>query len=248
MMHEVITHNLLLLLRLGAFDYDAGEVLLPMSQHKWRRLVEAAAAMNVLRYVRPAAEKVRQQRHVSPVLYDALAQREDAHDRPLLTTAEPRLYNRWTQHRLEDVRETEMNSATTSEETLIVLDHVVRNAMEMITHDINVSGIVDMGVYIRANKERVNYTRLQEWFDRIGLVQIASLEGRMLIDCMGFSEDELPFVRRRFKNARSLFMHSFQRPFEKHSLGNATRMDVAMLETLTHRLARTIHMVTDIEE
>ncbi len=247
-MHETISHNLLLLLREGAFADVADQQLLPMSQHKWRRLVDAAAELNVLRYVSHGAEMMRGQKYASPTLFAALDKANAAATQELMDISSAELYNRWTNRRLEETREEEMNAQDTSDETLTVLDFVVRNAQDIITQDVNVEGIVSMGCHLREQHEKINFEKLDAWFSHIGLVQIASLEGCMLVQSMGFTEDELPFVKRHFKRAGKQFLNSMTHAFSRHSFSTSTRLDVAMLETVSYHLSSAIRRVTDIEE
>ena len=94
----------------------------------------------------------------------------------------------------------------------------------------------------------MEYKELCAWLARIGLVQVASMEGNMLISCMHFSADEMPFVIKPFRKARRLFVDTIENAFSKHSFSTMTRMNVAMLETISHRFSSAISLVTDIEE
>ena len=105
-----------------------------------------------------------------------------------------------------------------------------------------------MGQYIREQGEKIDYDKLRLWLAYIGLVQIASVEGNMLISCMGFAAEELPFVIKPYHKAKRLFMNSITKVFGKHSFSTMTRMNIAMLETISHRFVSAISLVTDIEE
>lgn len=248
-MHAVITHNLMLLLERGAFGQSAdGETLLPMSPHKWRKLVMAAKELNLLRYVAAGARESEAEADVSPVLFEALAAQGDGKQEVPFDSSTAHLFNHWTQKRLESVREEEMNAHDTSDETLILLDIIIKNAEYIVTKDTSIDGIVTLGRYIREHKNGIDYNKLQHWLADIGLVQIASMEGNMLISCMHLSQDEMPFVIKPYRKARRLFMNSVEKVFQKHSFSNMTRMNVAMLETISHRFVTAISMVTDIEE
>lgn len=248
-MHEDILHNLLLLIEQGAFHrLPSEERPTPMSQHKWRKLVEAAKRMNVLRFVGEGALCIKDDDNVSPVLLQTLEEREYNKEKNVFDSTSAHLFNHWTQERLNDVREEEMNSHDTSDESLILLDIIIKNAEFIITNDTCVEGVIMMGQYIRDNKEKINYEKIRSWLAHIGLVQVASMEGNMLIDCMHFSAEELPFVIKPFPKAKHLFLNSVKKVFHKHSFSTVTRMNVAMLETISYRFMKAISMVTDIEE
>ncbi len=247
-MHETIVHNLMLLLRLGAFNRPEEEVLMPMSAHKWRVLMEVATALGVQQFVADGAARLSENTTLPPTLAAYVQRQNAASPQATFDISTAHLFNRWTQKRLEEVKEEEMNSLDTSDETLMLLDLIVRNAEEMITKDTNVAGIVAMGRFIESNKGKINFGKLEAWLAYIGLVQTASLEGNMLTSCLGFTTDEVPFAAKPFKRAGKLFLNSIHKVFTKHSFPTSTRMNVAMLETISFRLTSAVSRITDIEE
>lgn len=239
----------MLLLVNGAFGGSKDAIhLLPMSPYKWRQLVVAAVNMNVMRYIARGAEMLKDEKHIHQALFEALIEKDHGVQEQEFDPTTAHLFNHWTNTTLDEVREEEMNAYNTSDETLILLDYIIKNAEHIITKDISVEGIVTMGCYIRDNKNKIDYDKLRSWLSRIGLVQIASMEGNMLISCLHFTAEELPFVTRPFSKAQRLFMHSVNKVFRKHSFSTLTRMNVAMLETLSYRFVKAISTVTDIEE
>lgn len=248
-MHEAIINNLSILLERGAFGTTPeGMMLQPMSPHKWRKLADIAARLHIMRFIGNATEAMKDDTSLSPTLLETLETKGYKTEETAFDSTSAHLFNHWTQERLDDAREEEMNSHNTSDESLILLDIIIKNAEYVITNDTCIEGIIIMGQYIRANKDKIDYDKLRSWLAHIGLVQIASMEGNMLIDCLHFDAAELPFVIKPFHRARKLFMHSIIKVFGKHSFSNATRMNVAMLETISHRFMKAISMVTDIEE
>jgi hypothetical protein len=239
----------MLLLEQGAFgQFNPEDGYSPMSPHKWRTLVAAAAELNVLRFVAQGAEAVKGEKAISPVFFAALDARNIGNDEKPFDSSTAHLFNHWTQKRLEEVREEEMNSHNTSDETLILLDFIIKNAEYIVTKDTSIEGIIAMGRYIKESKGSIDYDKLRSWLAHIGLVQIASMEGNMLISCMHFAAEELPFIIKPFPKAQHLFLNSLKKVFGKHSFSMTTRMNVAMLETISHRFVSAISLVTDIEE
>jgi len=248
-MHEAILHNILILLERGAFaQVQEGATLQPMSPHKWRKLADISARLHVMRFVAQGAKEYKEDNALLPVLLDTLEAKKYQEEETAFDFTSAHLFNHWTQKHLEDVREGEMNSHNTSDESLMLLDIIIKNAEYVITGDTSVEGIITMGRFIRDNKEKIDYNKIRQWLAHIGLIQIASMEGNMLIDCMNFNAQELPFVVKPFHRARKLFLNSIIKVYGKHSFSNATRMNVAMLETISHRFMKAISMVTDIEE
>lgn len=239
----------MLLLQAGAFSTVAeGDTLVPMTPHKWRKLVMAAEELHILPYINLALEQCKNDPNLHPVLKVLLTQKEETLKLSDIDTSKAMLYNHWTQRSWQNVKEEELNSGNISEATLNLLDIIIYNADAIITKDTDVEGIIALGRFVRQYAADIDYEKLTSWLSQIGLVQLANLEGSMLVSSMGFTEAELPFVRKPHRNAHKLFMNSIEKVFSKHSFSNATRMNVAMLETLSNRFVRAITMVTDIEE
>lgn len=255
-MHDSITKNIMTLLECGAFGTVNGKPLtdevlseiVPMSAHKWRKMVLAAEKMGVLPYIAIGAEHMKAAKDLSPALMETLKDPNKKLDVSDFDTTNAQLYNHWTSKRLEEVHEEEMNSQSLSEETLTVLDIIIANADEIITRDVSIEGIIALGSYVRHNKEKIDFEKLNKWLAYVGMINMASLQGCMLIQRMAFSEDELPFVTKTYKKAGKLFMNSLTKVYKKHTCSNATRMNISMIETVSHRFVSAISLVTDIEE
>ena len=219
----------MILLKQGAFNISKEEALAPMSPYKWRKLQELAQKLNVTEYVHhPNLSNHSNPSHI--IMPDAT------------------LFNRWTSRRLDEVREGEINAPDTSEQTLYLLDYIVSNAHSMIVSDINVRTIVDMGRHIRVHAKEIDYNKLNKWLAQIGLVQIASLQANILSACFEFSPYELPFRKKSFSKAERLYMSAIKNAFSHHSFSPLTRLNVAMIETLSYRFDHSLSAITDIEE
>lgn len=237
----------MLLLRAGAFGVKAeGDVLVPMSPHKWRTLVKVAEELRVVPYLNLALDSYGDDKNVHGVLREELGKRDT--EIVEIATDEATLYNHWTQKHWEEVKEEELNSRDISEDTLRLLDMIVYNADAIITKDTDVAALIAMGRFMREHADTISYEKLAQWLSRIGLVRVANLECSMLIASMGMTQEEIPIVRKVYRNSDKLFMNSIVKVFGKHSFSNMVRMDVAMLETVSNRFVRAITSVTDIEE
>lgn len=246
----------MILLECGAFSTINGEEynasaeteLTPMSQHKWRKLAMAAEQLGILPYIAQGAELMRETGVIPIALYNMFDNPDKSISISEYNTSTAQLYNHWTSKRLDSIREEEMNSAVISEETLTLLDIIITNADAIITQDVSIEGIIALGYYIRHHREQIDFDKLQQWISHIGMIRMASLQATMLVSCMHFNSDELPFLIKEEKNAKRLFMNSFTKALKKHSCSNSARMNVAMLETLSHKFFSAISLVTDVEE
>lgn len=233
-MHNSITNNLIALLKAGAFD-NPTQQLEPMSPYKWRVLCKAAETLNVLGYVAMGAPKLGKTLEIVPF------QREYP-----LTDAT--LFNHWSDKHLMEVREEEMNAPDTSDETLQLLDTIVANAHTLITSDVSVEGIIALGKLLRQQHDKIDTSKLNTWLHTIGLVQVANLEANILLDCWNFKPEEIPFYRKPYPKAGKLYHIAMSRTLEKNTFSMATRLNIAMIETLSYNFVNAISSVTDIEE
>lgn len=240
-MHSSIINNLTTLLKAGAFyngnvNGNANYKLEPMSQHKWRKLYKAAEALNVLGYVAMGAQKL---------LPDSNELVSFQREFPL---TEASLFNHWSDKHLLEVREEEMNAPDTSEDTLTLLDTIVANAHYIITTDVNIEGIISLGRMVRQNKDKIDTTKLASWLSHIGLVQIANLEANMLTLCWDFAPEEIPFYKKEYRKAKTLHDNVIRKALDTHSFSTATRINVALTETVSYNFMNAISKITDIEE
>jgi len=239
-MHSSITNNLVMLLKAGAFGRNtlpAEAHLEPMSPYKWRMLYKAAEKLNVTGYVGMGAPLLgNTELNIVPF------QREY----PLVNAS---LFNHWSDKHLMEVREEEMNAPDTSEETLLLLDMIVANAHAMITKDVSIEGIISLGRMLRQNREKTDFTKLASWLSTIGLVQVANLEANILIDYWGFTAEEIPFYNKPYPKAGKLYHKALCKSLDgTSSFSTATRLNIAMTETLSYNFVKTISKITDIEE
>lgn len=236
-MHRLIVHNLICLIKERTFGLpatdgesdDEATPIAPMSPHKWRTLDYVAETLGISQYI---AE--------SPVSVSEY------------NVNDAQLFNHWTNKRYMQLRDDEMASDTLSEDTLRLLDIIVMNADHIITHDVDIQGIVALGLHIQRHKATIDYEKLSQWLSRIGIIQLASFEGNMLVSALGFNADDIPFIvhrsKSRDKQARKHFIRCIDKALERHSFGMYARLGLAMNETLSHRFFSAISLVTDIEE
>lgn len=250
-LHNTITTNLLTLLRVGAFGATASDELTIMSDHKWRRLADAADKLRILPYIARGAQQLADDKNLPtllPTLLSARKEETQAQESIRYDYSNARLYNFFTSHRRDGVINDETSHPDMSEESLNLLDIIISIMDDMITKDINIHGLLTLGTYIRQHRKEIDAQKVNSWLSHIGLVQVASLEGNILVQNFGFSPEELPFLIKEKKSAGRILIHKTEHAFHNHTFSNTTRLDIAMLETLSYHFMRGITMITDIEE
>lgn len=252
-MNTSIRNNLTALLKTGAFD--SAPRIEPMSPHKWRRLVQAAERLGVLGYVAMGNGRLSSD---LPALKQAQALSGLVTFQRQFPLIDASLFNHWSDKRLMEVREGEMNAPDTSEETLFLLDTIVANAHSIVTTGINVEGILSLGRITRQHHNSIDTDKLRSWLSHIGLVQTANFEANILIECWDFHAWEIPFYRKPYPKVKALHDRTLQyaldtRPTSFTSLtrtqfSTLTRLNIALVETLSYKFMSAISKITDIEE
>lgn len=78
--------------------------------------------------------------------------------------------------------------------TLNLLMIITDIAHRIINEGIRLKRIVDLGLFLRQNGDKVDFVKLQLWIERLKMQRMANLEGLMLISMFGFVKEEVPFV------------------------------------------------------
>ncbi len=198
---NVITRNFFRLLRSGALNEY--EPLEPMSAFKWRRLDQMVHAQHV---ESPALKGVRNHQFDEMMnIPDELANQDIPEHK---TRVEPRLSNPLLNYRLGKIETNERHAIDTNVDALNVLKIIVSNVSSMLNHGSMLSGIIDLGSYLRNKGDRVDFVKLDTWLGKLQLRRMAQLQGSMLMTVFNFEQDELPFVRHVESSAYKLVLRS----------------------------------------
>lgn len=198
---NIITRNFFRLLRSGALnEYEPME---PMSAFKWRRLDQMVHAQHVERAALKGI-KNHQFDEMMNIPEDLANQTPDnsAHQE------EPRLSNHYLNFRLSRIENAERHAIDTNVDALNVLKIIVGNVSSMLNHGTMLSGIIELGSYLRNKGDKVDFVKLDTWLGKLQLRRMAQLQGSMLMGVFNFEQDELPFVRHVEAAANKLVLRS----------------------------------------
>lgn len=198
---NIITRNFFRLLRSGALnEYEPME---PMSAFKWRRLDQMVHAQHVERAALKGI-KNHQFDEMMNIPEDLANQTPDnsAHQE------EPRLSNHYLNFRLSRIENAERHAIDTNVDALNVLKIIVGNVSSMLNHGTMLSGIIELGSYLRNKGDKVDFVKLDTWLGKLQLRRMAQLQGSMLMSVFHFEQDELPFVRHVEAAANKLVLRS----------------------------------------
>lgn len=214
---SVLVKNFINILRHGAFE-DRKPIGM-LSAYKWSQLTKLAEHHHVLSYYATGIEKY---------FYDDnlnIPQKEiDTIKGLLASTARQSffdlysfdklyLYNKHHEHQLADLIKKEYADEEQSYVTRNLLAVIIQTINNMYTGKSYIRGIIDMGILLRNDGDRVDFVKLENWLKQTNTTRLANLQGRMLIDCFGFNVNEIPFSESEEKHAE----HLLQRDLHCHA-------------------------------
>lgn len=198
---DIITRNLFRLLRSGALNEY--EPLEPMSSFKWARLDQMVQAQHVVRAARTGVRN-----HQYDKMMNIPQQLLEAHVEAESPAEVPHLSNRILNYRLRKIAENERHAIDTNVGSLDVLHIIVGNVSTMLNRGSMLSGLIQLGSYLRNKGDKVDFVKLEGWLNKLHLRRMAQLQGSMLISVFNFEQDEIPFVEHLEPSAYKLIMRS----------------------------------------
>lgn len=199
---DIVQRNLFVLLRSGAFQTT--EDLEPMSAFKWTRLYQLAVMHNITPYVYDGIIRSKnqfflhltekQKKDWEKAIADYRAQENTMGEQEEDEFLRPdRLTNPLLNKRLQEILDDE-HSDVTSRQLLLILIRVVRH---LFNEGMPIRQVTELGIFLRKNRQRIDFQAVERWIERLRLTQMTQLTGEFLVLLLGFSEDEIPFLKER---------------------------------------------------
>lgn len=194
---NIIQRNFFRLIRSGALGKQ--EQVEPMSVFKWGKLYQLAVMHNVTEYIYQGLQLSKEQffLHLSDSQWKQWEKtvREmgkkpsnDNEDDEFLRA--DHLTNPLLNKKLQVILDDE-NSDTHTRQLLLT---IIRCARHILNEGVPVRQLVDMGVFLSTEESHVDFITLEKWLKSLKLHQVAKLEGSLLMELLGFSHEELPFI------------------------------------------------------
>jgi hypothetical protein len=199
---DIIQRNLFLLLRSGAFQTT--EDLEPMSAFKWGRLYQLAVMHDIIPFVYDGIIRnknqfflhltEKQKKDWEKAINDYRTQKREQNDLEEDEFLRPdRLTNPLLNKRLQEILDDEHSDITTRQ-LLLILIRVVRH---LFNEGMPIRQLTELGIFLRQNNQKIDYQSIGQWVERLHLTQMTQLTGEFLILLFGFTEDEIPFLKKR---------------------------------------------------
>ncbi len=274
---NIIHRNFFRLLRSGVLnEYESLE---PMSLYKWQQLAHLITTQGVaeiaLKGFRNHTFDEKGNYPKSMLEQLQLAVSENAakqQENEQAKKAMPHLSNFLLNRRLRQIQKNERHQIDASMTTLELLNIIVRNINMTFNHGISLSGISEMGSFLRTRGDKVDFVKLEDWLRRLHIQRMAQLEGSVLIAVFKFEQDEIPFVARvepkaygltlrtldhhtddhveewHFKQTHAGFVQNNTRVTRRNLRRSMRYISYAPIETTSHFLRNFARSLSEIEE
>ena len=252
-----------------------------MSAFKWGRLYQLAVMHNIIPFVYDGIIRCKaqfflhltdkQQKEWEKAIADYREQErknvdleEDEFLRP------DRLTNPLLNNRLQNILDDEHSDVTTRQ-LLMIFIRVVRH---LFNEGMPIRQLTELGIFLRKNREKINYQAFEKWISQLRLTQMTQLTGEFLIKLYGFEEEYIPFLKNRkekqidhiaqelieFTNTRSqdwyftqqdggIFVHNTNSSATfSHVRRSARYFKYYPSESVTNFFASFVHSLSHIEE
>lgn len=245
-----------------------------MSIHKWQKLYQMGQLHNVNPFVYQGLLKCKDQftLKLQPQQWQQwelahFQQMQDADEEELLRPY--KLTNPLLNRQLQAILDDEQSDINTRR----MLIQIIRIARHILNWGLPLRLLIDLGVNLRDNTEKVDYETLGDWLTSLRFTQMAQLEGALLIELFGFKPEDIPFaggdvdkkaniVARELaeytnshqdfffsQSPDSIFVHaSGGNALISHIRRSARYMRFIPSEALTNFFASFAHSLTHIEE
>jgi hypothetical protein len=192
---NIIYRNFYKLIRIGL--YDQQETVEPMSAFKWGKLLQLAIVHDMVRPVYQGMQKSKNQFFLNLTdkqwkIWDKTVQElkapADTDDDAFLSP--DHLTNPVLNLKLQNILDDEHSDMATRQ----LLLTIIRIARHILNEGMPVKELSELGLCLMQKDRKIDYPILRKWLKSIGFVQMAQLEGSLLIHLFRFEADEIPFL------------------------------------------------------
>lgn len=193
---DIILRNFFRLIRSGSFSQN--ETIEPMSVFKWGKVYQLALIHQVVEPVYQGMLRSKNQFffHITDqqwALWEKTVkdyQKKDWTEENEFLSGD-RLTNPILNYKLQNILDDEHTDLSTRQLLLMV----IRIARYILNEGLPINQLVDLGLFLQKNSDRVDFRMLQKWFQSLKLEQISMLEGTLLIHLFGFEAEEILFLQ-----------------------------------------------------
>lgn len=191
---NIVQRNFFRLIRSGVFQMS--EQVEPMSAYKWGQLQQLAIMHDVVQPVYSGIERCKgqfffqlteQQWNQWEKAIKEAKDNQETYETDKFLKAD-HLTNPFLNRRLQAILDDE-NSDTRTRQMLLL---IIRVARHILNEGVPVRQLIALGVFLRSDASRVDFTTLEKWLRQLRLYRIAQLECTLLMNLFGFETHEMP--------------------------------------------------------
>lgn len=201
---DIVQRNFFRIIKSGAFEDK--DTLEPISPFKWRKLYKLVLSQNVLIPFAKGVNNYTQDKNLSlpidlinEVKTKLIENKNTVNNRKINNKL---IINFFRQRKYKSIVYKEKHSIDTSIETLNVLYLIIFNMNKMINSGLYFEGIIELGQFLRAKGQKVDFVKLEKWIYTLSLKRITQLQGYILITMFQFAPEELPFIHKETKRSK----------------------------------------------
>ncbi len=246
-MTEIVFRNFISLLCLGAFKQEV--LLEEMSTFKWHQLLLLASSYNVqdiisLEIIKAAKKTsfiipediIKEAQEIALPYEEPLFQERSYDD--FLKGVPRKFSNYFINRRMGRILKAEIQGIDLSMPSLIFIDKLFDSINEFLISGPNFRSIIDVGVYLRANSNKIDFIKVQRWIRDLGMSRMASVTGSYLIDLFGFSSEELPYIEKIDKGLFKKTYKSLKKSKNNFKIDDTREIDSVRIRALIGTINR----------
>lgn len=243
---NIIERNFFNLLRSGAMNEQPS--LEPMTLYKWNRLVDLTCAQKVelitLKGMQNQGDDIDVQvphgiiRRLEELCANASPQVPWEENEPAT------LSNIYLRRQLKKIQQNERHEIDASMITVDLLNIIVRNAEQILSKGVSLSGILYLGLFLRTKGDKVDFVKMEKWLQKLYMQRMAQLEGSILVNVFEFEPDEIPFLKQIEPAAEKLAVHSLTHPINS----SLSFFPYAPIEAVSFLFSILARRLSEIEE
>ena len=204
---DIIHRNLLTLLKSGALN-EYGNIE-SMSSFKWEKLFKMAVIHNVSSFIHKGLKNHQYDKEFNIpniILYnlEEISNQNNA----IEESKTIKLSNKLLNIKLEKIKKEELINKSSSLTTLDLLELLIENVNHLFRIGLSIKLVLELGIYIRNNRDDIDFKKLNHWLSSLHIVNITGLIGSILVTIFKFDKTEVPFVDKVSNSSYTLFMHS----------------------------------------
>lgn len=156
--------------------------------------------------------------------------------------------NTLQEKRRKRIVDEERHAIDTSVETLRLLNIIIYNIERINTSSISIPGVIAIGRYLRTQGHHVDFVKLDTWISKLHIRNLSSLLSSILLYVFNFEQDELPFLYRKYKDAKSIVSNQIQNVHRTGKTRRTSTIKYSPLSTAGVVMQKVKNSLNNIEE